>query len=253
MPAAVEDKVLVDFVRHRNQVVAPADVCDLVQLGLVEHLPARVVGRIEQQQPGPVRDRRFESPDGQLPAVAVARQTHRYLDCARHGHYGCVGVIGRLEHEHLVAGLAETDDGGGHRLGGTGSDEHLATWVVDEAVLGLLVLRYRLQQVPHARPRVGTGCRLPRWPPPPPCAAVRARPFGKALAEVDCACGHRQRRHLGEDRRAERGQARGNPPATGRQHGHDRCFARSWSRMPCHRHEHRALVMARYHETAVPQ
>ena len=64
--------------------------------------------------------------------------------------------------------------------------------------------------------------------------------LGEALTEVDRARGHRQRRHLGKDRRANGARLR-KLAATGRQHGHDRYFARSCSWPTIY--EHRALVM----------
>ena len=46
---------------------------------------------------------------------------------AGHGGAGGIGVVGRLEHHDLVAGLAQRQHGGGDGLGGAHGDEHLVS------------------------------------------------------------------------------------------------------------------------------
>jgi RNA-splicing ligase RtcB len=66
---------------------------------------------------------------------------HRPPGCAGEGDRRRVGVIQRLEHDHLVAGVAQGEDRGRDRLGGAEGDEHVLGL---QAVSGPLMLEHRL-------------------------------------------------------------------------------------------------------------
>ena len=171
---AVEDEVLVDLVGHRQQVVGAAQGGDLRQLVGREHLARRVVRRVEQHQ------LRLRGADGGGELVGVEGpvgrvQAHEARPRAGHGAAGGVGVVGRLEHDDLVAGLAQGEQGGGDGLGGADGDEHLGLGIEVEAVPGRAGARPRRGAAPGSRCPAGTGCAPPGWPPPRPRAARRAR------------------------------------------------------------------------------
>ena len=116
-----------------------------------------------------------------------------------------VAVVERLEHDDLVARLAQREQRGGDGLGGAGGHEHLGVGVELEAVEAALVLGDRLPQLGDAEPG-----RVLVVPAAIAADAARRRAHlggpvgvGEALAEVDRAGRGGQRRHLGEDRRAE--------------------------------------------------
>ena len=131
-------------------------------------------------------------------------QRHRAPPRAGKGDAGPVGVVVRLEHDHLVAGVAQPEQRRRDRLGRAEGDQHLLGL---EPVVLALMCEYGLAQRRHARQRrVLVGA-----------AAQRrdrrlddlGRPVGirEALAEVDRAGPLGERRHLGEDRRAQTVQA----------------------------------------------
>ena len=67
--------------------------------------------------------------------VPVGRvQADEAGDGAGHGGSGRVGVVGRLEHDDLVAGLAQGQERGGDGLGGPDGHEDVGVGVEVEAV-----------------------------------------------------------------------------------------------------------------------
>ena len=134
------------------------------------------VGRVEADQPG---------------------------DGAGHRGAGGVGVVGRLEHHDLVAGLAQREQGGGDGLGGPDGDEDLGLGSEVEAVPDVLVGGdgRRSSGMPSLG---GYWLRPGGWPRPRSRASsARTVGVGEALAEVDGSGGQRQLGHGGEDRRRE--------------------------------------------------
>ena len=144
---------------------------------------------------------------------------------AGHGDAGGVGVVERLEAHDLVAGLAQREQGGGDRLRGARGDQDLAVGVELLAVEAQPVGGDRVAQLGDA----GAGRVL---------VVARAdgrhgglqhllRPVrvGEALPEVERAGAHGERRHLGEDRRAEAGQLLRQEAARTERHGRE---PRAW-------------------------
>ena len=139
---------------------------------------------------------RIEVPIGRV-------QAHRARHGAGHGRAGGVGVVHRLEHDDLVAGLAQRQHGGGDGLRGPDGDEHIGLGMQVQAVPGALVGRHGLAQLGDAVARRVLV-------PPFPDGGHRhlAQLFGpvgvgEALAEVDRARRRRQLGHGGEDRGGE--------------------------------------------------
>ncbi|MPM39577.1 hypothetical protein SDC9_86211 [bioreactor metagenome] len=208
---AAEEQVLVHLVGDHHQVVLHCDPGDRVELVGAEDVTGRIVRRVDQQQPGPVRDRRPQVGLGQ-PVAGFGRRRvpqpdrpgHRPGQCDRRG----VGVVRRLEHHHLVAGVAQRQDRGGQRLGRPGGDQHLGRRVVRQAVPAALMLGDRLPQRRDAAPRwvlVVTGPDRPRRRLKHLDGPVGVR---EALSEVDRSRPRGQRAHRREDRRPERAQPR---------------------------------------------
>jgi hypothetical protein len=197
----VENEVLVHLVGDGDQVAIDAQVGDGGQLVGREHLAGGVVGRVEQEEAGAVGDEGGQRLD--VGGVVGRHEGDRPQHGTRHRGYGPVGVVGGLEGEDLVARVAERQDGRRDRLGGAGGDEDLAVRVHDQAPEAGLVVRDR----PPQRLDAGTGRVLVL----PGADGLdgglghldRAVLVGEPLAEVDGPGGGGQRRHLGEDRRAE--------------------------------------------------
>ena len=121
----------------------------------------------------------------------------------RHRHRRAVGVVGGLEGDHLVAGLAEREERGGDGLGGAGRHEDLGVGIDGEAPEATLVLGDGPTQLRGAR----TGRVLVVAGADGGDGGLehlgRAVGVREPLPEVDGPGGVGQRRHLGEDRRPE--------------------------------------------------
>ena len=123
---------------------------------------------------------------------------------AGHRDVGDVGVVVRLERDHLVARLEQGEQRGGDGLGRARGDQHLGVRVVAEAVEPLLVAR-------HGRRSSGmpVGGRvlvaLPARTASAAASAIdrRAVDVGEPLAEVDRVGGDGAGRHHAEDGVAE--------------------------------------------------
>ena len=113
-----------------------------------------------------------------------------------------VGVVVGLEHDDLVARVDQAQQRGGDRLGAPGGHDHLAVRVELEAVVPLLVPGDRLPELGTPGPGAYWLCAVLQRPHRLRDHLRRPVPVGEPLAEVDRAGPHRQRRHLGEDRRA---------------------------------------------------
>ena len=133
-------------------------------------------------------------------AAAVWHQRHGAPLAAGHRDDGGVGVVERLDQQHLRAGFDEPEDRRGDGLGGADGDQHLGVRVVLGAEVALALRGDRLAQRRDAEAgRVlvdALGDRVLGD------LEHRGRPVlvGEALAEVHRADARGQRRHLGEDR-----------------------------------------------------
>ncbi|CAM5628383.1 hypothetical protein SCALM49S_10352 [Streptomyces californicus] len=171
-----------------------------------EHGSGRVVRGVQEQQTGARGDEGAQFVE--VRAEAGGAQRERYAPGARHGDAGGVRVVVRLECDDLVPGFQQGQQGGGDRLGGPGGHQDLGLGGPAQPVEALLVGGDGCAQLRDA------GARRVLVAP-----AVAQRSYGRladllgavgvgeALAEVDRAGPQGQRGHLGEDRRAERGEA----------------------------------------------
>ncbi len=215
MHVVVEHQVLVHLVGDGDDVVLLAEVGDQLQLVVVEHLPGRVVGRVEQHEAGLGVERppQLIGIEAEAKSLAVRSWFGTKENAAHprpsHRDPGSVGVIRRIERNDLVAGLTKCEQGGGQRLGRTGGDEDLRGRIELEIPEPSLMFADRQSEVLGA----GTGRVLVH--PGANCSDRRLGHLGgpigvgKPLAEVDRTGLGRQRRHLGEDRRAESLEAAG--------------------------------------------
>ena len=113
----------------------PTQRRDELQLGPGKDLACGVVRAVEQEQAGPRGHRRPQL--GRIEpehAITPRPQQHRPPHRAGHRDRRGVGVVVGLEQHYLVTGLAQPEEGGGHRLGGARGDGHLAV----RAVRGLI-------------------------------------------------------------------------------------------------------------------
>ena len=116
-------------------------------------------------------------------------------------HQRQIGVVHRLEQNHLVARFDQRHQRPGQSLGGAGGDHHLALRIEIEALPMLVMRRDRLAQdgqAEHGRilvPALDHGLRRAL------AHILRARIIGKALAEIDRIGLPRDARHFLEDRR----------------------------------------------------
>ncbi len=206
----VEDQVFVDLVGDHHEVVLEREVGHRPQLGAGEHGAGRVVGAVEQHEPGPGGDRGPQRLDVEAEVRRPQRDRPSYP--AGHLEHRDVGVVVGLQHDHLVARLDQPEQGGRHGLGAAGGDHDLAVRVDLDPVVTSLVLGDGPAQ--HRDP--GAGRVLVG-------AAVERRDggrehlgrsvlVGEALAEVEGAGADGERGHLGEDRGRDAGEAGGGHP-----------------------------------------
>ncbi len=133
---------------------------------------------------------------------ANVRRAQRHRPPPRAGERDArrVRVVVGLEHDDLVAGVAQPEQRRRDRLGGAERDQHVLGL---EPVPAALVLEHRLAQRRHARQRrvlvLAAAQRRDRGLD----HRRRAVGVGEPLAEVDRPGPRRERGHLGEDRRPE--------------------------------------------------
>ena len=90
-------------------------------------------------------------------AAAVLHQRHGAPLAAGHRDDGGVGVVERLDQQHLRAGFDEPEDRRGDGLGGADGHQHLGVRVVLGAEVALALRGDRLAQRRDAQTRAGTG------------------------------------------------------------------------------------------------
>jgi hypothetical protein len=194
---AVEGEVLVDLVGDDDEVVFDREPGDAGPLLRVEDHAGRVVRAVQQHHLGTRRDQAGQAVE--VDAEVGRAQGDGHSHAAGHLEAGDVGVVVRLEAEHLVAGVDEGQQRCGDRLGRAGRHENLARRVVLEAVEAALMVRDRIAQLGDP----GAGRVLVSAGPQRVHGSVddhgRAVGVGESLAEIDRASAHRECGHLGED------------------------------------------------------
>ena len=192
--------MLVDLIRQDDDVGVGHELLELLEIVCRPYAPRRVVGRVEDDHPGAVRETLLDP----FPVNAVAGRLQGHVD----GHPAAkadgrnIAVVGRLEDHHFVAFAHDGGDRGEDRLGRPCGDGDLAVHVEPRAVEVLHLLRNRFAQLGHALHRRVLVDALAH-----PCGdAVDEPPVRRKvrepLAQVDGTRLPRQRRHLREDRRA---------------------------------------------------
>ncbi len=192
----VED-VLVDLVGDGDDPPLLAEPGDVHELVSGKDLTRGVVGRINNDGPGLRVEGGIELVGIEAPVGLP--ESHVAGDRSRQDGIRPVVLVERLEHDHLVAGVDEGEQGGDHRLGGAAGDGHLA--------LGI-----DLHSVGEAVPRADRVPELFRAPGDGVLVDVLAHrgdrrlfdlgvggEIGKALGEVDRVVLLGEPRHLPDD------------------------------------------------------
>ena len=203
---AFEEEVLVDLVGEDEAVVPPRTLGDRFEFAAIEDAAGRVVRRVDEDRAGLRRARGFERLAGQAEVGGFER--HVLRDAAGHRDRRGIAVVEGRDQDDFVAGVHETEDRRGNRLGAAARHGDLAIGIEGEAA------------VPVA---VGKGVREPRGAAHAGVlveAAVadrgargvleelRRREVREPLPHVHRAVLDGERAHLGEDRRPEGLEAR---------------------------------------------
>ncbi len=159
---AVEDDVLVDLVAEHVAFVGPEHVGEAVEIGRREDRARGVVRRVQHDEPRALADGRGES----VPVDAETRRHERHVHgaAAREPDRGLVGIVGRIQHDGLVAGRHEGRDGAEQRLGRAGRDRDLRRRIGAHAEATLELLgdrRAQLLGTGHRRVLIPTGAHMP--------------------------------------------------------------------------------------------
>ena len=198
---ALEHEVLVHLVGHDERIVPMREFYEQAQDLRTEHRPGGVVWVVDQNDARSVRD-------GGADVVGVGLELwraewHGTQPCSAQRDHCRVGVVERFEGHHFVAHVCQSENSGSQGFGGPGRDEDLGRRVDDQTVKPRLVAGDCLTQNRHAAPgRVLVyTCR----------DRIAGRPnnldgpilVGEALPQVNRSGSRGERRHFGENRRAE--------------------------------------------------
>ena len=130
--------------RHRSAI--------RLQLGAREDLARRVVGRVDDDRPGPRRDRRPELVGVDPPVRLV--EGHVARDRAGQDRVRAVVLVERLEHDDLVARVEQAEHRRDHPLGRAVDDRDLGVGVDDPARDGSARSWPRSRRAAASRPNV---------------------------------------------------------------------------------------------------
>ena len=223
MLAAVEDHMLPDLVADRDgvellteprqqfEVLARIDHGGGIERIVEQHGLGLVVEGASQHLLGEPPMRRFEAQQARNAAgLADDRQ---------------IGIVDRLEHDDLVAGLDDGQDGAGQRFGAARRHHHLGHGIEGKTMPAPVMGRDRLPQFRNAHHRgvlvVAVHHRVRRRA----ADVLGAGIVRKALAEIDGVVVARELRHRLEDRDRKIGEHL--------VHGrHGAVSRRSWSAIP---------------------
>src|SRR5487761_2462871 len=195
---AVEDQMLVHLVTDGDEVMGDTKASNALELRCGEYLAGRIVGRVHQNDPRPWRDRSNEVFVSKRPVGRAQRHYSSLSPCKRDT---CrVRVAIRLEHDDLIADLADGENCRCDRLSRARGHKDLPVGIEIDVVEALLVptdCAEQLRRSPSRRilvlPRANCGNRgLGNH-----CGTIR---IGKALTEIDRLGPYCERGHLGKDR-----------------------------------------------------
>ena len=203
--AVVED-VLVDLVGDGNDLMLAAEIGNQVKFLARINLAGRIVRRIDDNGAGAGVESSCKLV--RIEAPLVTAQRHIVRSKSRHHHVGHIAVIDRLEDDHFVARIGQSQDRGENRFGGAGGDQNLGLPIDLLTVKTLRMACHRFAQDRHADARrILVQLDLNRF-------HSRSQNFRRtievrrALAEIDCVALSRQIIDLDE----YRGAKSGDPP-----------------------------------------
>ena len=136
--------MLVDLIADRIGVVGQAKPGDGLEFLAREHLGARVHRGVDQNQLGAPGECRLQGIERQRPVRRLEPDQPRHGAGAAHDRQ--IGIVERLDQNHLVAGLDEPEQGARQRFGSARGDYHLARPVDLQVVEPFGVRGHRLAQ-----------------------------------------------------------------------------------------------------------
>ena len=208
VPRAVVNDVLVDLVGHRNDIPLPAQRGNLFEFAAGKHLPRGVVGSIDDDRLGPVPEGALEL--GRVVGPVGLAQPHEARARAAQDGVGAVVLVERLEHDDLLAGIDQGEQGRGHALGGAAAHRDLGLRVVVEPAEAPRLADQGLAQSlrsPGDGVLVDVGLERPGGL---VLDRRRRREVREALGEVDAVVFQAQPGHLADHRLGEPGAALGH-------------------------------------------
>ena len=212
MRLTIEDHVFVHLVAEQQHVGGGQQCLQLLHLLGGPDRAAGVVRRVDDEQPGAGREGGGDAREVRCEAAGLQRHAHG--DGASHADGRHIAVVARVQHDDLIAGPGDGQDGGEQGLGGPGGEGDLGVGVVGVTVAGRDLAGNGLTQgrpAGHGRVLVVAGAHGAADGLDQGRIAVEVR---KALTQVDgtVLCG--QGRHGAEDGGADIRQA------AGKGHGH---------------------------------
>ena len=190
------DHFLPHLVADDGQVMLSGQFHDGRQHRRAGHAAGGIVWRVQQDSAGIRRNRGCNRRGACLPVGRLQFHPHRPSACPLHQRR--IGIIGRREQDHLIAGPRHRHDAGGQRLGGTRGDDHLLGRHVQPLPTAVEIRHRRAQfkQAAHRRILIITRCN---------CFGSRRQHLGrpaeirKALPQIDGIMLPGQARHMLED------------------------------------------------------
>jgi hypothetical protein len=120
---AIKDSRLPHFIGQDVKPVLLSQSAHALQRRAVQNGAGRIVGRVQDDQPRPVGNS-----GGQIIQIQAPRrraQVHQPRHAARPRHQRQIGVIKRLNANHLITRLYQRQNRTGQSLGRAGCDDHL--------------------------------------------------------------------------------------------------------------------------------
>jgi hypothetical protein len=208
MAGVVVKNMLVHFIGDGDDVMLQAQLGDGPQLVAREDFAGGIMRRVDDNRPGPRVECRGQFVGIEVPAVAAQRhiaRRHAGHDQVRH-----IGVVNRLENDHLIARIGQTENRRKHRFGGARGYQHVGVRVQLLVVEALGMVRDRPAHRRHADARrilieraIDSFDRRRQH-------FRRPVEIRRALAEIDRAMLGRQSVNVGKYRRAETGDPLGH-------------------------------------------
>ena len=197
----VVGEVGVHLVGDRDRVELAAQGRDLLEVLTRQHGARGIVRRVDQHGPRPRRERVPQRVHIDSDMAARADQPRGATSGPGHRHRGHVGVVIRLDDDHLVVVLHQAHHRGGDGLRRADRHQRLGVRIVHQAGARRLVGDDRVTQLGDPRPGRVLVVAVAKRPHRRLDHRLRPVRVREALAQVDRVELRCQARDLGEDRR----------------------------------------------------